>query len=85
MKLSRATIAFIVLPMLLGDWLEFVLIVPYLVFILAIGARRLHDLGRSGWWQLLNILPIINLALAIYMVLFAGEAGENQYGAPSQA
>jgi uncharacterized membrane protein YhaH (DUF805 family) len=25
---------------------------------LSLGTRRLHDIGRSGWWQLLAILPI---------------------------
>lgn len=80
-----STIAFVTLPKLLGDWIALVLLVPYLVFVLAIGARRLHDLGKSGWWQLLNLLPIINLALAIYMVLFPGESGVNQYGPPVKA
>jgi len=26
---------------------------------IAIGARRLHDIGQSGWWQLLGIIPIL--------------------------
>lgn len=32
---------------------------------LAVGARRLHDIGRSGWWQLL-MLTGIGLLLLIY-------------------
>ncbi len=32
---------------------------------LAIGSRRLHDIGRSGWMQLLLILPIIGLIILI--------------------
>jgi uncharacterized membrane protein YhaH (DUF805 family) len=27
--------------------------------LLAVGARRLHETGRSGWWQLLNLLPVL--------------------------
>jgi uncharacterized membrane protein YhaH (DUF805 family) len=80
-----SSIAFILLPMLLGAWLEFALLLPYLAFVMAAGARRLHDLGKSGWWQLLNFIPILNLALAIYMVLFRGETSDNKYGPPSKA
>ena len=32
---------------------------------LAVGARRLHDTGRSGWWQLLLLLPLIGLIVLI--------------------
>jgi len=37
---------------------------------LAAGARRLHDIGRSGWWQLLWLVPIGGvIALAIMWAL----------------
>ncbi|MFD4327321.1 DUF805 domain-containing protein [Nocardioides sp. NPDC058538] len=37
---------------------------------LAVGARRLHDTGRSGWWQLLWLLPCIGwIALIVFWVL----------------
>ena len=26
---------------------------------LAVGVRRLHDTGRSGWWMLIGLIPII--------------------------
>lgn len=49
----------------------------YSLFILipsiAIGVRRMHDVGKSGWFIL---IPIYNLILA----LTEGEKGENQYG-----
>ncbi len=32
---------------------------------LAVGARRLHDTGKSGWWQLLLLLPLIGLIVLI--------------------
>jgi len=47
------------------------------------GKRRLNDLDRSGWWLLLFIVPLVNLALAIYMMFFSGTDGENRYGAPA--
>jgi len=34
---------------------------------LAVGARRLHDIDRSGWWLLLYFLPIVGwLVLIIF-------------------
>lgn len=49
---------------------------------LAVGTRRLHDLGKSGWWLLLGIIPIANFLL-IYWECQIGNEGENEYGAPA--
>ena len=32
---------------------------------LAVGARRLHDTGRSGWWWLICLVPIIGIIVLI--------------------
>lgn len=51
-------------------------LVPYL----AVTVRRLHDTNRSGWWLLLEFVPVLgSLVLFIWMVLDS-QAGENQYG-----
>ena len=49
-----------------SDWLSYSMIATYFTLLptLAIGARRLHDTGRSGWWQLLY-LTIIGIAVLI--------------------
>lgn len=33
---------------------------------LAVGARRLHDIDKSGWWQLLYLVPVIGWLIVIY-------------------
>lgn len=46
---------------------------------IAVATRRLHDLNRSGWWQLLN-LTIIGGFLLLYWYLTTGKAEDNKYG-----
>jgi len=46
---------------------------------IAVATRRLHDIGKSGWWQLIVIIPIIGWILII--IWFATDSeGDNQYG-----
>ena len=33
---------------------------------LAMAVRRLHDIGRSGWWVLIGIIPIVGWLVLIY-------------------
>ncbi|WP_405590825.1 DUF805 domain-containing protein [Streptomyces sp. NBC_01190] len=48
---------------------------------LAAGSRRLHDTGRTGWWQLLLLIPVVGwIALAVLQAL-DGTHGPNAYGA----
>ena len=43
----------------------------YLLFVMlptiAVSVRRLHDTGRSGWWYLLNIIPLGSLVLLVFL------------------
>lgn len=48
---------------------------------IAVGARRLHDIGKSGWWQLL-ILTIIGIILLIVWFATIGSSKKNNYGNP---
>jgi len=47
---------------------------------LAVGARRLHDTGRSGWWQLLALIPLVGAIILIVWWATEGHAGANEYG-----
>lgn len=43
--------------------------------------KRLHDTGKSGWWLLLALIPIVGwVALFIMTWLLPGQDGDNQYG-----
>ena len=58
-------------------WIIFALAV--LIPTLAVGARRLHDVGRSAWWLLLE-LTLIGVVLLIVWWALEGESGANAYG-----
>lgn len=49
---------------------------------LAVAARRLHDTGRSGWWLLLGLIPVIGFLVLVWFYIQPGEPGENAYGPP---
>jgi uncharacterized membrane protein YhaH (DUF805 family) len=49
---------------------------------LAVGARRLHDTGKSGWWQLLAFTVIGLIPLVIWFCQ-EGTKGKNSYGGPA--
>lgn len=47
--------------------------------IVALRVRRLHDIGKSGWWIFLGLVPYIGeFILFIFSVM--GSDGENEYG-----
>ena len=50
---------------MLGDIVAGLVSLALLLPALAVGARRLHDIGKSGWWQLI-MLTVIGLLLLIY-------------------
>lgn len=47
---------------------------------IAAGARRMHDVGRSGWFQAWFLLPVIGWIVVIVQLASAGEQGPNRYG-----
>ena len=66
---------------------QFVYVIAALGFLLpalAVGARRLHDIGKSGWWLLLGLIPLVNLVL-LYFSVQPSQPESNEYGAPPLA
>lgn len=47
---------------------------------LAVSVRRLHDTGRSGWWLLIGLVPILGALALLVFAVQDGEPGANQYG-----
>ncbi len=47
---------------------------------IAIVTRRLHDIDKSGWWQLLIFIPIIGAIVLLVFLVMKGTEGENRFG-----
>ena len=60
---------------LLSTLFTLALLVPSI----SIAARRLHDTGRSGWWQLIALIPLIG-AIVLIVFLAQDSHDENGYG-----
>lgn len=48
---------------------------------IALMIRRLHDLGRRGYFILIAFIPYVNVLFSIYLFFAPGQVGWNQYGA----
>lgn len=47
---------------------------------LAVTVRRLHDTDRTGWWVLLQFVPVIGPLILIWFLASRGTAGPNRFG-----
>jgi uncharacterized membrane protein YhaH (DUF805 family) len=47
---------------------------------LAVAVRRLHDLGKSGWWFFILLIPCVGIILYIVWMASEGEPHDNAYG-----
>ena len=68
-----------VLATVLGDFVSLIVFAATIVPTIAAATRRLHDTDRSGWWQLIALLPFIGIIMLI--VFLAQDTRINRYDA----
>lgn len=76
----------VIIGVLIG-WIPIIGMLVMLALVIpsyAVGVRRLHDTGKSGWWILLSLLPLVNLVL-LYFFIIDSTPGENEYGSNPKA
>lgn len=72
-----------VLFTLLWSWIPILNLILCLIFFLpslAVAIRRLHDTGRSGWWILISLIPLIGFIVLLIFYCTDSQIGTNQYG-----
>lgn len=47
---------------------------------IAVCVRRLHDVGKSGYWIFISLIPIIGILWLLYLMVQDGEPGTNRFG-----
>ncbi|MGG1688424.1 DUF805 domain-containing protein [Pseudalkalibacillus sp. NRS-1564] len=47
---------------------------------LAVTVRRLHDTGRSGWWVLIGLIPLIGSIVILVFTCLDSDVEENRFG-----
>jgi uncharacterized membrane protein YhaH (DUF805 family) len=47
---------------------------------IAVAVRRLHDVGRSGWFIFINLIPILGWIWFLVVMCTDGDSGLNKYG-----
>ena len=47
---------------------------------LAVGVRRLHDVGKSGWMLFIALIPMIGSIWLIVLMATDSNVGGNEYG-----
>lgn len=73
-------IVFTVVDTFLGTFLLAVIFsLALFVPSISIAARRLHDTGRTGWWQLIALIPLIG-AIVLIVFLVQDSHDDNKYG-----
>jgi len=47
---------------------------------IGVSIRRLHDTGRSGWWLLIGLIPILGAIVLLVFMVQDSEPGDNRFG-----
>ena len=84
------SIALLVLTVALSMVSETLGMVGYFVYIgwalalivpgICVGIRRLHDIGKSGWWVLIGLIPFIGAIVLIVFMCTDSDSGVNAFG-----
>jgi uncharacterized membrane protein YhaH (DUF805 family) len=64
-----------------GGIVGLIWILATIVPALAVLIRRLHDTGRSGWWALIGLIPVVGAIVLLVFTVEDSTQGDNSFGA----
>ncbi len=66
-------------------WIYSVYTLAILIPSLAVAVRRLHDVGKSGWFLLITLIPLIGGIWCLILMCTDGDVQDNEYGSSPKA
>lgn len=63
-----------------GGIVGLIWIIATIVPALAVLVRRLHDIGKSGWWGLISLVPFVGAIVILVFTVQDSQAEVNSYG-----
>lgn len=74
-------VALVFLDGMMGSiWMSSLFSLIVLIPSTSYGARRLHDMGKSGWWQLVYFVPLFGLIVMLVFLSKDSQPFDNKYG-----
>ena len=67
-------------PEFFNECVALVMLVPSIT----VCVRRLHDTGRSGWWLLLFVVPLVGFIMLLIFFAIETNSETNQWGPPAK-
>jgi len=61
-------------------WLQLLYCLSVAVPMLAVCVRRAHDIGKSGLWNIIALIPFVGAILLIFLYCADSQTGENKWG-----
>ncbi|MDN4588910.1 DUF805 domain-containing protein [Xenophilus aerolatus] len=74
----------LIVAQLIHQYVYAIAALGFLLPALAAGARRLHDIDKSGWFLLLGLIPLVNFYL-LFLLVQPSQSESNRFGAPPVA
>ncbi|MDA8904049.1 DUF805 domain-containing protein [Flavobacteriaceae bacterium] len=66
-------------------WVYMIVALLHFLPSLSVVVRRLHDVGKSGWFYLIILIPLIGVIWLLVLLVSNGNKGDNKYGADPKA
>ncbi len=60
--------------------ISLVVMLGHLIPGFSVTARRLHDTGRSAWWILIVLVPLIGILVLLYFMVKSSDPDANEHG-----